>query len=209
MYMEKQLVSNVRVYGLAESILSSGYPFLLKPVSEKDFNFQCSNIDIDCHHRNFDNKHIKRAIKLANVPVGSGHDNFLNGIIVQFDLKMTKAWSPEMQRYHFIDFVSSMSMVHCATKMDFLELAVDHADKEMIEKAKTYVERYKNGEIELEVLLDNIPPSINLSARMTTNYRQLRTMYYQRRNHPVKKWREFCKWIETLPMAKEFICNVQ
>ena len=78
----------------------------------------------------------------------------------------------------------------------------------MIDTAKRYVQAYKEGKIELEALLDNIPPSINLTARMTTNYRQLRTIYQQRKNHPVKKWRDFCKWIETLPMAKEFICNV-
>jgi len=206
--MEKHLVSNVRVYGLAESIFSSGYPMLTKPVSQQDFKKAITEINIAIHKKEFDNKHIKRAIKLATVPIGSGHDNFLNGIIVQFDLKTTKAWSPEVQRYHFLDFVSSMSMVHCATKMDLENLAVDHADLGMIDTAKRYVEAYKEGKIELEVLLDNIPPSINLTARMTTNYRQLRTIYQQRKNHPVKKWREFCKWIETLPMAKELICNV-
>ena len=122
MSMEKQLVSNVYVYGLAESILSSGYPMLTKPVSEAEFKSQVREINIAVHHRDFNNRHVKRAIKLANVPIGSGHDNFLNGIIVQFDLKTTKAWSPEVQRYHFLDFVSSMSMVHCATKMNLIML---------------------------------------------------------------------------------------
>ena len=40
---------------------------------------------------------------------------------------------------------------------------------------------------------------------MTTNYRQLKTIYAQRRTHRLPEWREFCAWVETLPMAKELI----
>lgn len=45
--------------------------------------------------------------KLAKAPRGSGHDNFLHGILVAFDLTFTnKAWV-EWERYHFQDIVSS------------------------------------------------------------------------------------------------------
>ena len=43
---------------------------------------------------------------LAHAKSGSGHDNFLKGIIAQFDLTFTiKAWT-EAERYHFFDIVS-------------------------------------------------------------------------------------------------------
>lgn len=35
----------------------------------------------------------------------------------------------------------------------------------------------------------------------------LKNMYYARRNHKLDEWHEFCHWIETLPYAKELICN--
>ena len=54
----------------------------------------------------------------------------------------------------------------------------------------------------LEILMSN-PCGFELTARMTTNYRQLKTIYYQRRQHKLPDWREFCAWIETLPMFKE------
>jgi hypothetical protein len=40
-----------------------------------------------------------------------------------------------------------------------------------------------------------------------TNYAELRNMYFQRRAHRLKEeWVDaFCKWIETLPYAKELI----
>ena len=38
-----------------------------------------------------------------------------------------------------------------------------------------------------------------------TSYQTLRRMYYARRNHRLPEWKEFCKWIEELPYAKELI----
>ena len=38
---------------------------------------------------------------------------------------------------------------------------------------------------------------------MTTNYRQLKTMYYQRKNHRLPEWRELTKWMLTLIRFKE------
>ena len=57
----------------------------------------------------------------------------------------------------------------------------------------------------LELLYTN-PAGFTLTARMTTNYRCLKNIWRQRRNHRLPEWREFCKWIETLPYAKELIC---
>ena len=52
----------------------------------------------------------------------------------------------------------------------------------------------------LEILYSN-PAGFRLTARITTNYRQLKTMYYQRKDHRLPEWREFCAWIKTLPCA--------
>ena len=40
-----------------------------------------------------------------------------------------------------------------------------------------------------------------------TNYAEIRNMYFQRRHHRLKEeWIDtFCKWVETLPYAKELI----
>ena len=40
---------------------------------------------------------------------------------------------------------------------------------------------------------------------MTTNYRCLRNIYIQRKDHRLPEWRAFCKWIETLPYFDELI----
>ena len=57
-------------------------------------------------------------------------------------------------------------------------------------------------EARLEMLY-NIPSGFELTAAMTTNYRQLKTIYQQRRNHLLPDWKCMCDWIETLPRFME------
>ena len=58
----------------------------------------------------------------------------------------------------------------------------------------------------LEILYSN-PAGFTLTARMTTNYRCLRNIYIQRHDHRLPEWQKFCRWIETLPYAQEFLIN--
>ena len=39
----------------------------------------------------------------------------------------------------------------------------------------------------------------------TFNYENLIAMYYARRNHKLEEWHTFCRWVETLPYAKDLI----
>ena len=185
------MVNNVCVFGLGESIIASGYPM----------KTEINSIMYP------DIKDWDRAAKLANTPIGSGHSTFLQGIVVQFDLTFTvKAWT-EAERYHFLDFVSSQSTMHRITKFDLDTAYIKYVDYRIIEimkeKIKDYLEN-ENPEKYLEILYSN-PCGFKLTARMTTNYQQLRTIYKQRKNHRLPEWKEFCGWIESLPYANELI----
>lgn len=193
-----EMISDVYVYGLEESIKASKYPMIV------DTNKATSEIT-------------NRTTSLASAPKGSGHDNFLKGIVVQFDLKMTPKMSVELERYHFIDFVSSQSTMHRITKFDLDEAYIKYVDKRIIEIMKEKVQLYneldnKNTEyakeLYLEILYSN-PCGFQLTARMTTNYQQLKTMYSQRNAHRLPEWRAFCEWVKTLPYANEFILNIK
>ena len=185
------IVNNVCVFGFGESIIASGYPM---------------KTEINCIMYK-DKKDWDRAAKLANTPIGSGHSTFLQGIVVQFDLTFTiKAWT-EAERYHFLDFVSSQSTMHRITKFDLDTAYIKYVDPRIIEimkeKIKNYLEN-EDPEKYLEILYSN-PCGFKLTARMTTNYQQLRTIYKQRKNHRLPEWKEFCGWIESLPYANELI----
>ena len=202
------IINNVQVYGLEESIRRAKYPMTT--------NTEALNGDLT------------NGIKaLGNSKKGEGHDQFLTGIIVQFDLTFTvKAWT-EGERYHFLDFVSSQSTMHRIAKFDLDDAYIKYVDKRIIDIMKEKVNDYnelqehsKNWNTNcmtqsvvddakadlqnryLEILYSN-PCGFKLTAGMTTNYRQLKTIYSQRKTHRLPEWREVCAWIETLPMFKE------
>lgn len=184
------IISNVQVYGLEESIKRSKYPMSTDTST-------CTT------------EPTKTTYSLGRASVGSGHDNWLNGVIVQFDLTFTnKAWV-EAERYHFLDFVSSQSTMHRITKFNLDKAYIEYTDPRMIEIMQQLVDQYNadpTPDNYLKVLYSN-PAGFKITAGMTTNYRQLKTIYYQRKNHRLPEWRVFCEWIETLPMFKELILN--
>lgn len=198
------IVNNVNVYGLEESIRGAKFPM---------------SVDVDKL-----NSELTRGIKnLAISNSGEGHDQWLTGVIVQFDLTFTvKAWT-EAERYHFFDFVSSQSTMHRITRFDLDKAYIEYVDQRIIEIMKEKVEEY-NKLLErmeegddpvkdemthkyLEILYNN-PCGFKLTARMTTNYRQLKGIYKQRKTHRLPEWREFCEWIETLPHSDLITGNI-
>lgn len=181
-------VSNWKVYDLEESIKASGYPMVT---------------DVDSATVN-----MKRAKSLANAS-GGGHNQFLSGILVSFDLTCTNKMWVELERYRFITFVSSQSTVHRIAKFDLQKSYNEYVDKRIIdvmEELKRDYEANPTPENYLRLLYNN-PSGFELTARLTTNYRCLRNVYQQRKSHRLPEWCEFCKWIETLPYAQEFIVN--
>lgn len=179
------IVNNVQVYGLDQSIKASKYPM---------------STDIS----KLNDELTPTAVKLAQSPKGEAHDNWLLGVVVQFDLTFTvKAWT-EAERYHFFDIVSSQSTMHRITKFDLDDAYIEYVDSRMVLIMKELVEQYNADPTPgdyLRILYSN-PCGMRLTARMSTNYRQLKTIYAQRKDHRLPEWHLFCKWIETLPYSE-------
>ena len=74
-----------------------------------------------------------------------------------------------------------------------------------IDHLRVWYDRFSRGEITEEELIYECPVGLELTARVTTNYLQLRTIYTQRKNHKLQEWRDFCAWVETLPYADHLI----
>lgn len=210
-------VENVKIYDLEESIIASGYP--MRTTTEM---------------REPNEKDLKRAHNLSHAASidNPGHGQFLTGIRVAFDLTCTNKMWVEAERYRFLEFVSSQSTMHRITKFDVRNQYNEYVDPRVIaimeEKIEQYnqlceladkveannvydIERYEKLKKQkyLEILYTN-PAGFELTARMTTNYRCLKNIYIQRKNHRLPEWREFCAWIETLPYAKELLlCEIE
>ena len=207
------IVNNVKIYDLDECLVAAGYPMRTvaeqHPVTEQDKNRGLNLV---------------KATKDGN----TAHSQFLTGIRVNFDLTCSNKMWVEAERYRFLEFVSSQSTMHRITKFDLDQAYNGYVDKRIIEIMKEKVKEYNAfievreaakgypeivaefnrilKEMYLEILYSN-PAGFTLTARMTTNYRCLRNIYKQRKDHRLPEWREFCKWIETLPYAEEFLIN--
>lgn len=185
-------ISNSVVYGLDRAIKASGNPMRTvintDPIDEKD---------------------ISRAAKLGNTPNGLGHDNYLKGILVHVDIVAPLYWWKEAQRYHWFDFVSSQSTMHCLLKFDVATQVVDETDPRVVAVIKELIDEYNAIEdttakiAKWREIVASLPCGFCLGATMTTNYQQLKTMYRQRVNHKLVEWHVFCDWCLTLPRFDE------
>lgn len=223
---ESVKIFNISTHDLERSIVASGFPmrtefdpdviiddewhvweflqnklgFILDVDTEEDLRAYMGEEEYDIAK-----KHVDRAIRLAQNPAGSGHNNFLSGILVSFNMTAPRYFWNEFQRYHHMQVVSSSSQVHRLTKMNLSK--TPKLTEEVWRNAESLIEEYNKGNLDWDSLVSNMPQGIELTAMITTNYLQLKTMYAQRKNHKSKEWRDFCDWIKTLPMAKEFILN--
>ena len=150
----------------------------------------------------------KRAFALGSVPTGTGHDNFLKGIIVQANFCAPLYWWKQAQRYHWFDFISSQSTMHSLMKFDIDKQCTKDVDPRIIQVLQEKIAEYKEVADSLNAeqkeylwrgIIASLPSGFCLSASMTTNYQQLKTMYLQRRGHKLQEWKDFCKWCEELP----------
>ena len=55
-------------------------------------------------------------------------------------------------------------------------------------------------------MIQLLPSSYNQTRNVMMNYEVLANIYKSRKNHKLDEWREFCKWIESLPYM-ELICG--
>ena len=206
-------IRNTRVYDLQESIIACRNAMRLEMPAYTNEEFE---------------KGLTRAKKLVQASkngVVKCHDNFMTGIRVSFDMKYTQYITKQFQRYHWFDYVSSSSLMHRITKMDFSNCCNKYVTQESIDQMKRLIEDYNRineetspyieGSVENHKqavyeawmkVISNCPMGTELFVRISTNYKQIQTIYFQRKGHKLKEdWGEFERWVESLPYAHELI----
>lgn len=216
-------ITHINVYDLKESVIACRNAMRLTPPEYTEEEFEKSL------------ERAKKLVKASkNDERVKCHDNFMTGIRVSFDLKYTQYITKQFQRYHWFDYVSSSSLMHRLTKMNadsacnkyVSQACVDQLDKDIKEyndiaasdNYQPIVFELRDGtrivaNTKADALyyaymrcISDCPMGTELFVRVSTNYKQLQTIYYQRRNHKLKEdWGVFNKFVEGLPYAKELI----
>lgn len=212
-------ISNVKVYDLKETVIASRNAMRLDMPEYTDEEFE---------------KGLKRASKLSTNGGGSGHTSFRKGIRVNFDMKYTQYITKQFQRYHWFDYISSSSLMHRITKMDFDKCCAKYVTQRNVDDMNAMVSHYnqiandddsvsytfflRDGSAiipkdkkealyyQFMLIIQNCPMGAELFVRVSTNYEQLATIVKQRKNHKLREdYEEFIKFVRSLPYSKELI----
>lgn len=159
-------------------------------------------------------------IKLAKA--GSEHAKYRRMIVCWFDCTAPLYWWKEFDTYKVGTVSDSCSTMH---KIHSKEFAMDDFSCEHLTDYEHDGELCRDFKDELDCLVDELnfsrelfiesgdkkwwwqmiqllPSSYNQRRTIMLNYEVLANIYRQRKNHKLDEWREFCKWIESLPCSE-------
>lgn len=151
-------INNVRVYGVEEALVAQGYPMMTGDMfdySEDELEFRDGAVYVKDSDELVRKVNAKATASLAGCKPGTGHDSFLKGIVIAFDVKYPVYWTPQFQRYHFMEITSSSSTMHRLAQMEIDTAFSDNTPKWAINNIKKMVDAY-NKAVELEKTESNV-----------------------------------------------------
>lgn len=147
---------------------------------------------------------------------GTDHRKFLRQIFVSVDILAPLYWWKEFDTYKVGTTANSTSTMHKihAKEFTFDDFSHDKMCDFSIEVLNDSIDALNFLRNEFLATKDKthwysmiqlLPSSYNQLRTCTMNYENLRNMYHSRKNHKLEEWHTFCRWIESLPYAKELI----
>lgn len=152
------------------------------------------------------------------IKAGDSDSKFMRQILVCMDIDAPLYWWKEADTYKVATVANSCSTMHklASTPITRECFSFDTTDNPVITKMQddiiTYCEelriKYNNTKDPQiwRAMIQLLPEGWNQKRTWTANYATLRNIYFQRRNHRLSEWHDFCHMIEELPYGKELIC---
>lgn len=216
-------IENIDIYGWEAAIRGARNP--MNSWSQSDTVRYAADLDPEIgpnDHRLLRN--------LANA--GPDHGKFLRMITVTMDITAPLYWYKEFDTYKVGTVANSCSTMHkihakeftlddfSHEHMDHWSInAVDHLIRILNHNRANFVsaaEMLKNGNLDdakrkhiVEQkkaywwqMIQLLPSSYNQRRTVLLNYQVLKSMYHARKHHKLDEWRDFCRWVESLPYSE-------
>ena len=158
---------------------------------------------------------LKRAHALS--ASGTDHRKYLRMIFVSVDITAPLYWWKEYDSYKVGTVANSCSTMHkihskpferadfsCDRMSDAALACLDTVIGCLEDRRQKFIETKERAY--WDDMIQLLPTSYNQKRTCTLNYENLVNIYYARRNHKLPEWHEVCRWIESLPYARELIC---
>lgn len=158
---------------------------------------------------------------------GTDHSKFMRMINVTVDITAPLYWWKEYDTYKVGTVANSCSTMH---KIHDKEFTIDDFSHEHLKNFYGFKTTPHGRELALfencfrniidalnnartlylqtgdkqywYVMIQLLPSSYNQKRTVQLNYQVLKNMYHARKTHKLDEWREFCKWIESLPYSE-------
>ena len=147
---------------------------------------------------------------------GTDHRKFMRMMPVYVRITAGHTFWSEFDTYKIGTVRNSCSKMH---KIHVMRFEVDSFDHEGIDEVgEIAVETFDNLRTTLlwlsnmfnetkekkywRATIELLPMGFHLTANVELNYEVLANIYKSRKNHKLDEWREFCKWIESLPYSE-------
>ena len=155
---------------------------------------------------------------------GTDHRKFRRMITVYLDITAPLYWWKEFDTYKVGTVANSCSTMHKIAEKEFemSDFSYEHLDirtKQLLEETVKILNDYRSLYVnynadDFEIkgcpskkdiwwqMIQLLPSSYNQRRTVMLNYEVLANIYKSRKEHKLDEWREFCKWIESLPYSE-------
>ena len=172
----------------------------------------------DSYHETFGhyiigNKDLDLMMRLAKA--GSTHAKYRRMIVVYMDVTAPLYWWKETDTYKIGTVANSCSTMHKIHSRDLTleDFSTDHLTDNSKEILQTTIDHINIARIFCanEKIYDKnawwqiiqlLPSSYNQRRTLMLNYEVLSHIYYDRKDHKLDEWRDFCEMIKTLPYSQ-------
>ena len=168
--------------------------------------------DLDEYKMGNNDKDLMKRLAIA----GTDHRKFMRMMPVYVRITAPFYWWKEFDTYKVGTVANSCSTMHKIAAKEFTvdDFSTEHLISDSNAMMKTtcdllnqYREKYlktKDKKYWLQ-MIQLLPSSYNQTRNVMLNYEVLANIYKSRKDHKLDEWREFCKWIETIPYSELII----
>ena len=185
---------------------------------------------MECEHKNYyclgeNDRSLMQKLSYA----GTDHRKFMRMMPVFVRITAPLYWWKEADTYKIGTATNSCSTMHKIQEKEFTfddfshehivcQTTLDYIIQELNCWRSRYIQYDEDETVGINLgmskkdiwwqMIQLLPSSYNQTRNVMLNYEVLSNMYHSRKNHKLDEWKDFCKWIEELPLS-DLITNTR
>ena len=147
---------------------------------------------------------------------GTDHRKFMRMMPVYVRITAPFYWWKEFDTYKIGTVANSCSTMHKIAAKEFTvdDFSTEHLisnSNAMMKTTCDLLNQYREKYLKTKdkkywwQMIQLLPSSYNQTRNVMLNYEVLANIYKSRKDHKLDEWRDFCKWIETIPYSELII----